>query len=100
MEQKSYSAAKTIVDPDALIDHIRKVREQGVAFDFEEFDKGVHCIAAPIYNHMNKGIAAISVSAPSVRLTRQIIKKLKPHLLESCAAVSERLGYRVERAQP
>jgi len=90
---------KTIVDPGALIGHIRKVREQGVAFDFEEFDKGVHCIAAPIYNHMNKGIAAISVSAPSVRLTRQIIKKLKPHLLESCAAVSERLGYRVGKMQ-
>jgi IclR family transcriptional regulator, KDG regulon repressor len=89
---------KTIVDQGGLIDHIRKVREQGVAFDFEEFDMGVHCIAAPIYNHINQVIAAISVSAPSVRLTRQIIKKLKPHLLAACAAVSERLGYRVERA--
>jgi IclR family KDG regulon transcriptional repressor len=84
---------KTIIEPDMLFDHIRKVRTKGVAFDFEELDKGVHCIAASIYNHMNQTVAAISISAPSVRLTNKIIRKFKPSLLESCMAVSERLGY-------
>ncbi len=84
---------KTIVDPDRLFEHIREVKAKGVAFDFEELDKGVHCIAAPIYNHINETVAAISVSAPSVRLTHKIIRKLEPHLLQSCMAVSERLGY-------
>jgi DNA-binding IclR family transcriptional regulator len=86
--------SKSIVDPHALIEHIRQVREQGVAFDFEEFDKGVHCMAGPIYNHAKRVAAAISVSGPSVRFTRQVIKNLKPHLAECCTAVAEKLGYR------
>lgn len=89
---------RTIVDPRALIQHIQQVRERGVAFDFEEFDKGVHCIAAPIYNHTDRVAAAISVSGPSVRFTRQVIKNLKPHLAECCAAVTEKLGYRPSAA--
>ena len=100
-EMKAYLASteltkytrKTIVEPDMLSEHIRKVTEEGVAFDLEELDKGVHCIAAPIYDHENRTIAAISISAPSARMAPKSIRKFKFHLLESCMAVSERLGY-------
>jgi DNA-binding IclR family transcriptional regulator len=86
---------KTIIEPDLLFEHIRKVRLKVVAFDFEELDKGVYCIAAPILNNMDQTVAAISISAPSARMTNKSIRKFKPHLLESCAVISERLGFGV-----
>jgi len=85
---------KTITEPDRLLKHIRQVRKQGFSLDFEELDEGVNCIAAPIYDHKHQILAAISVSAPSVRLTHQAIKQLKAHLIENCTAVSKKLGYR------
>jgi DNA-binding IclR family transcriptional regulator len=85
---------KTITEPDRLLKHIRKVRKQGFSLDFEELEEGVNCIAAPIYDHKHQILAAISVSAPSVRLTNQAIKQLKTHLIENCTAVSKKLGYR------
>ena len=86
--------AKTITEPDRLLKHISKVRKQGFSLDFEELEEGVNCIAAPIYDHKHQILAAISVSAPSVRLTNQAIKQLKAHLIENCTAVSKKLGYR------
>jgi DNA-binding IclR family transcriptional regulator len=63
------------------------------SLDFEELEEGVNCIAAPIYDHKHQILAAISVSAPSVRLTNQKIKQLKAPLIENCTAVSKKLGY-------
>lgn len=83
---------KTITDPDVLLSEIGKVRKQGYAVDIEELSNGIHCIAAPIFNHTNKIIAAISISAPSVRLTIPKIEEIKAPLLEAAAEVSKKLG--------
>jgi IclR family KDG regulon transcriptional repressor len=84
---------RTITEPDRLLKHIRKVRKQGFSLDLEELEEGVNCIAAPIYNHKHQILAAISISAPSVRFTSQTIKQLKAHLIENCTAVSKKFGY-------
>ena len=87
---------KTITEPEEVFKHILKVRKLGFALDFEELDEGVHCMASPIYDHENRVIAAISISAPSVRLTNKTIKLLKPDLLKNCAEISKKLGCRMQ----
>ena len=83
----------TITAPDVLAGVIRNVRKQGYAIDFEELSIGIHCIGAPIYNHLNKVIAAISISGPSVRLTKQKIEELKIPLLKISLEISKKFGF-------
>lgn len=83
---------KTFTDPEMLTREIREVRKQGYAVDLEELSEGIHCIAAPLFDHTNKVTAAISISAPSVRLTVQKIEEIKSPLLEAAEEISKRLG--------
>ncbi|MDD3943048.1 MAG: IclR family transcriptional regulator [Sphaerochaetaceae bacterium] len=53
---------KTLVTKEALFNEIRKIREQGYAFDDEERMVGVRCIAAPVFNSHQEMIGAIGIS--------------------------------------
>lgn len=59
----------TITDVDDLLQELRVIRSSGHAFDNEECEIGVRCIAVPIRDYSNKIIAAFSVSAPVLRLS-------------------------------
>jgi DNA-binding IclR family transcriptional regulator len=82
----------TITDPEVLAGVVRNVRTQGYAIDFEELSYGIHCIGAPIRDYTNKVIAAMSISGPSVRLTKLKTEELKAPLIESTVEVSKRMG--------
>nr|WP_281352224.1 IclR family transcriptional regulator [Phytoactinopolyspora alkaliphila] len=58
----------TIVDPGALRDELEKVRVNGYATTFEEFEEGLAAAAAPVFGADNVVIAAIGLSGPSYRL--------------------------------
>lgn len=60
---------KTITDRKALLDEIKRIRENGYSLDLEETEDGVVCVAAPIRNYQNRTIAAVSVSGPISRMT-------------------------------
>ncbi len=64
----------TIVDPDILKKEIREIREQGYALDWEEKERGVRCVAAPIFGNEDKLLGAISVSGPCSRITERYLK--------------------------
>jgi len=53
---------ETIVDPDALRQHLSMVRERGYATDDEEMAPGNLCVAVPIRDRREDVIAAISTS--------------------------------------
>ena len=86
---------KTISDRDKVIEHLALVKELGYAVDDEEWDDGVRCVGAPIYDYTRKVVGAVSVSAPSVRMPmEQVKKKVVPMILDACDQISERLGYK------
>ncbi len=85
---------KTITDPKVLEKEIQHVRREGYSTDLEELSEGIHCIGAPIRDVSGKVIAAISISAPAIRLTRQKMRELKGPLLEASLGVSKKMGYR------
>ncbi len=84
---------KTITDREALVRVIRSVRRKGYATDLEELSEGIHCIGAPIRDHTNEVIAAMSISAPAVRLTIKKMEMLKDPLIEASLQISKKLGY-------
>lgn len=69
---------------------LQKIRDTGVAYDNEELELGVRCMAAGIYDDQAKLIAALSISAPADRLDEGWLPKLQSTAYE----ISQALGYR------
>ncbi len=74
---------KTITTIEELLAELELVQEQGYAVDQEEREEGVICIAAPIYNSLQKIVASISISGPAGRINTmnfsEIVGLLKGH---------------------
>ncbi|MFC4766442.1 IclR family transcriptional regulator [Effusibacillus consociatus] len=85
---------KTITDKDVLLKQLIKIREQGYAVEFEENEPGVNCIASPIFDHTGKVVAAVSISGPAMRMTKQRLNELKDKIIDISQKISNRLGYR------
>ncbi len=65
----------TITGREALFEELRKIRENGYAFDLEERMLGVRCIAVPVFNSRNEVSAAIGISG--------MIQNMPPERMES-----------------
>jgi IclR family KDG regulon transcriptional repressor len=61
----------TITDKNELLSAMDTILHEGVAYDFEEFEQGVICIAAPLYYRKGEPIGAISVSGPAMRMDEE-----------------------------
>lgn len=51
-----------------LAQQLAAIREQGVAFDLEEYTAGMSCVAAPVYDLSGRLVASLGVSLPTRRL--------------------------------
>lgn len=91
---------RTIVDPDALEAHLGEIRALGYAFDDEENEPGVRCIAAPVRGADGTVIASIGISGPTVRMTDARIGELGQVVVDAARELSLVLGYRVSRELP
>lgn len=91
-ELTSYTK-NTITSPKTLMRVILEVRKKGYAVDLQEGMEGVHCISAPVRDHTNKVIAAVSISSPAYRLTKEKIDGMKVPLIETCSEISKKMGY-------
>ena len=85
---------KTITSLPELKAEIEKVRKQGYAFDEEECEIGVRCVAVPIKEYSGKIVAAMSISAPITRLTYERTNEIIKYLLDLSAQASAELGYK------
>ncbi len=84
--------SNSITDPAQLWEHLQKVRQEGVSYDFEEAFEGGVCIGALIRDYSGRGVAAISISMPKQRLSGERLIKFKEFLLEASADISRNLG--------
>lgn len=53
---------RTIVGPGLLRAELDRVRERGVAFEYEESAVGTACVAAPVFGADGRAIAAVSIT--------------------------------------
>jgi DNA-binding IclR family transcriptional regulator len=68
------------------------IRARGYAVAVDELEHGLSAIAAPVLAPDGLAVAALSISGPTIRLTRARIAELAPALLEQARLVSTRLG--------
>jgi IclR family acetate operon transcriptional repressor len=83
---------QTLVERAALDRQLHIVRREGYATTTDELEVGLSAIAAPVRGPGGHVIAALSISGPTLRLTRARIAELAPVLLHEADALSERLG--------
>jgi IclR family transcriptional regulator, KDG regulon repressor len=84
----------TICDTSELREHLKRIRISGFAVDNEENEKGIRCVAAPVRDATGKIVAAVSISAPTARVSVKMLKtELKEEICKTAAAVSKRIGY-------
>jgi IclR family transcriptional regulator, acetate operon repressor len=69
------------------------IRAQGYATACDELEQGLSALAAPVFGPDLVAVAALSISGPTIRLTRDRIAELAPALLEQARLVSARLGH-------
>jgi IclR family transcriptional regulator, acetate operon repressor len=68
----------TIVSSRTMAAELARVRDEGIAYDREEFHLGVECIAAPLRAASGMCAGAISIMAPSRNLQlRQYVPALR-----------------------
>ena len=84
----------TITDLEKLKAHLQIVKKNGYAFDNEENEIGVRCVAGPIRDQRGEVIAAISISVPASRVQPRILKTaLKDRVIETALNISRKIGY-------
>ena len=82
-------------DEDEVVNWLVRNENQNksFAFDNEECETGVRCVAAPIRDYSGKITTAVSVSGPVVRMTDAHIARHLPCLLEAAGEISRLLGF-------
>jgi DNA-binding IclR family transcriptional regulator len=68
------------------------IRRQGYAIAVDELEHGLSAVAAPVLGSDGTAVAALSISGPTIRLTRKRIAELVPELVRQAGLLSERLG--------
>lgn len=83
----------TITDLTQLQEELTVTSRRGYAIDDEECERGLRCVAAPIYDHARYAVAALTVTGPVGRLTREYIHSGLAYLVvEHAQLISTRLG--------
>jgi IclR family transcriptional regulator, KDG regulon repressor len=83
----------TITTPAALKAELRAVRSRGYAIDNEEKEEGLRCISAAVRGHSGKLFAAISVSGPAFRITKERIPEIGQIVIRTASDLSAEFGY-------
>jgi DNA-binding IclR family transcriptional regulator len=87
----------TITDPDRFAGELRRVAQEGVAYDIQEQQLGVCAVSVPVWDFSDEVRASMSVVVSESRYGPAEAKRYGQVLKQVAAALSYDLGYRGER---
>ncbi len=85
--------SNTITSMSKLLENLAQIRREGVAFDDEEHEEGIRCVAAPIYDHAGEVVASLSLTVPAFRMSREKAREMVGLVKGTADAISARLGW-------
>jgi DNA-binding IclR family transcriptional regulator len=83
---------RTITDPARLRAELAEVRRMGYAVDDRENEPEVRCVAAPIFDHAERVVGALSVSGLTSRMRPARVREVGPLVAQACREISRVLG--------
>lgn len=84
----------TILDKKALQKELAHILATGFAVDNEEFEAGVRCVAAPVFNHRGQLTAGVSITGAVVRVTPDRIERFGKMVRHCARDISLELGFK------
>jgi len=78
---------------DQLWEKLQLTARQGYAFDNQECEIGMCCLAMPIRGHAGEIIASFHINANNARLNEKTVPGFLPILKNTSAAISQKFGY-------
>lgn len=85
--------ANTITSREQFMTALEDVRLTGYGVDHAEALAGVHCVAAPIFNHQGYPVAALTITGPAERVPASAFPKIGAIIGKHAAQISKRLGF-------
>jgi DNA-binding IclR family transcriptional regulator len=92
LEHKAHTR-NSITNSYQLLDELAKIRASGVGFDNEEYELGMRCIAAPVFDHKGQITATVGISGPSSRITPERDEELALPVQVAASELSSYLGH-------
>ena len=83
---------RTVATPEALQADLAKIRQRGFAFDNEEKNLGMRCIAAPVFDSNHEAVAGLSVSGPTSRVGDGEIARLSEQVIAAAQELTLAIG--------
>lgn len=84
--------SRTLHTPEALLECLQKVREQGWCVVDQELEQGLRSIAVPVYDASGQVLAALNVSTHAGRVSRtELEQRFLPIMLSSSRELSAQL---------
>lgn len=84
----------SIIDKKEYMAELEKVKVSGYALDNEEFAKGIGCMAAPIFDHTGKIIAAVGITGHiEAYKDESDFARIKEKVLNASHDISRDIGY-------
>ncbi|MCF2531142.1 IclR family transcriptional regulator [Yinghuangia soli] len=85
---------QSITDPAALHTALAEIRARGTASENRESNPDVSCVAAPVRDETGRVVAALSISAPTIRWDDNRHAELERLAATGAGNLSARLGHR------
>jgi DNA-binding IclR family transcriptional regulator len=82
----------TITSREAFVAELAATRARGFAFDREENELGICCVAAPVWDASGQAVAAVSISGAVVYIPPERLDALAQEVVACAAAISRELG--------
>lgn len=91
LAQQAYFAhtAHTHTCAESLATELKEIRAEGIAYDREEHEPGIICVAAPILSEARRAIGALSITTSTARKSLTDLSALAPHLQSTARDIAQ-----------
>ncbi|TWB15911.1 IclR family transcriptional regulator [Rhizobium sp. ERR 1071] len=86
LEYRPYTE-HTLRNVSELLFDVSEIRKRGYAFDLEEHESGICCVAAPIRSDDGHMLAGVSVTGPAYRVTLEKLKAWAPLVVAAADSI-------------
>jgi len=93
MDLRPYTP-QTVVDRTKLEKEVATIQDLGVAFNHQEFHRGINALATPLFNNQGRVIGALALVGLALDLDQAQMDEYAPLFVEASASISARLGSR------